>query len=198
MHRLSCLTSQPLACAVAGTLWSLALVGHATPVALVAQVSAEQVTINDNRRAAGSLVADTLTIRLEARLGEWRPDGDDGLAVKVKAFAVENGPLQVPGPLIRVPEGTQIRASIRNRLDESLAIHGLYARPGKPDEATIDPARRDTRLHVSRRQSRDVLLLGGSRRKQHRWRNGWAATRSSPARSLSIRAARPRRRPRAR
>ncbi len=139
MHRLSCLTSQPLACAVAGTLWSLALVGHATPVALVAQVSAEQVTINDNRRAAGSLVADTLTIRLEARLGEWRPDGDDGLAVKVKAFAVENGPLQVPGPLIRVHEGTQIRASIRNRLEESLAIHGLYARPGKPDEATIIP-----------------------------------------------------------
>ena len=165
MHRLSCQMSRPLACAVAGTLWSLAIVGHATPVALVAQVSAEQVTINDNRHAAGSLVGNTLTIRLEARLGEWRPDGDDGLAVKVKAFAVENGPLQVPGPLIRVHEGTQIRASIRNRLEEPLAIHGLYARPGKADDATDHLARRDARLDVSRRQPRDVLLLGGNRRK---------------------------------
>ena len=159
MHRLSCQTSRPLACAVAGTLWSLAIVGHATPVALVAQVSAEQVTINDNRHAAGSLVGNTLTIRLEARLGEWRPDGDDGLAVKVKAFAVENGPLQVPGPLLRVHEGTQIRASIRNRLEEPLAIHGLYARPGKADEATI----------ISPGETRDFTFPAGSPGTYYYW-----------------------------
>ena len=134
MKRTSRHSSRPLVCAVAGTLWLLTSVGHATPVA---QASPELITINDNRHAAGTLVGDTLTIRLEARLGEWRPDGDDGLAVKVKAFAVENGPLQVPGPLIRVHEGTDIRASIRNRLDEPLVIHGLYARPGKADQLTI-------------------------------------------------------------
>jgi FtsP/CotA-like multicopper oxidase with cupredoxin domain len=52
--------------------------------------------------------------------------------VTVRAFAESGGPLQVPAPLIRVTEGTRIRAIVRNTLDEPLFLHGLYSRPGKP------------------------------------------------------------------
>jgi FtsP/CotA-like multicopper oxidase with cupredoxin domain len=102
---------------------------------------AERVAINDNRRAAGTLEGDTLTIRLEARVGEWRPDGDRGLPVSVKAFAVDGGSLQVPGPLIRVREGTRIRAVVRNAIDkEPIALHGFYTRPGKAGVPTVIPS----------------------------------------------------------
>ena len=97
-----------------------------------AQSIPEQVHINDNRRAAGTHEGNTRTIRLEARLGEWRPDGDAAPALTVRAFAESGGPLQVPGPLIRVSEGTRIRAIVRNTLDQPLFIHGFYTRPGKP------------------------------------------------------------------
>jgi manganese oxidase len=97
-----------------------------------AQSAPEPIQINDNRRAAGTLEDNTRTIRLEARLGEWRPDGDAAPAVTVRAFAESGGPLQVPGPLIRVTEGARIRAIVRNTLDEPLVIQGFYSRPGKP------------------------------------------------------------------
>ncbi|HET7218605.1 MAG TPA: multicopper oxidase domain-containing protein [Vicinamibacterales bacterium] len=105
----------------------------------VAQPSLERIAINDNRRTAGVLEASTLTVRLEVRLGEWRPDGDDGHAVVVKAFAEGNGPPQVPGPLIRVVEGTRIRAVVRNRLDEPVFVHGFYTRPGEPTAVAAIP-----------------------------------------------------------
>ena len=106
--------------------------------------SAEPIAINDNRQAAGTMVGDALTIRLEARSGEWHPDGDANPGVIVNAFGVEGGPLQIPAPLIRVTEGTEIRAVVRNRLDgQSLAIHGMYTRPSpasSPVPAVIIPA----------------------------------------------------------
>ncbi len=86
----------------------------------------ERISINDNRRSAGALAAGVLTLRLEVREGEWRPDGDSAPAVVVRAFAEEGKALQVPGPLVRVPLGTTIRATVRNRLgDSTLVIHGL-------------------------------------------------------------------------
>ena len=93
---------------------------------------AERISINDNRRAAGTLKDNVLTVRLEARIGQWHPDKDSDPPIMVKAFAVEGGPLQIPGPMLRVPEGTEVRAIVRNRLDgDPLAVHGLYSRPGK-------------------------------------------------------------------
>ena len=68
--------------------------------------SPELVAINDNRTPAGTLTNGTLTIRLEARLGEWHPDADSDPGIVVEAFAEEGKPLQIPGPVIRVVEGT--------------------------------------------------------------------------------------------
>jgi FtsP/CotA-like multicopper oxidase with cupredoxin domain len=102
-----------------------------------ATAALERIAINDNRHAAGSLSAGVLAIRLEARTGRWFPDGDANPGVVVNAFAMDGGPLQIPGPLIRVPEGTEIRAVVRNRLDQTLAIHGLYSRPGRAQRAAV-------------------------------------------------------------
>ena len=87
--------------------------------------STELIVANDNRIPAGALANSTLTIRLEARLGQWHPDGNSSPGVTVKAFSANGGPLHVPGPLIRVRQGTTVRASVRNGTREPLAVHGL-------------------------------------------------------------------------
>jgi FtsP/CotA-like multicopper oxidase with cupredoxin domain len=93
--------------------------------------TAEPIAINDNRVAAGTLHDGILTVRLEARVGEWRPDGEHDPGIEVMAFGVEGQPLQIPGPLLRVTEGTEIRAFVRNGLvAEPLTLHGLYTRRG--------------------------------------------------------------------
>ena len=99
--------------------------------------SPERIKINDNRTPAGIRSDGILTIRLEARLGTWHPDRDTDPGVVVKAFGVENGPLQIPGPIIRVREGTEVRVRVRNSLTDSLAMHGLYERPGRNTAAVV-------------------------------------------------------------
>ena len=44
----------------------------------------QRITVNDNRVPAGTLADRTLTVRLEARSGEWHPDraSDPGVVVK--------------------------------------------------------------------------------------------------------------------
>jgi FtsP/CotA-like multicopper oxidase with cupredoxin domain len=95
---------------------------------------------NDNRRPAGRLRDGVLTLRLEARNGMWYPEGPDGLARAVAAFAEEGGPLQNPGPLIRVPAGKEVRVIVRNLLGEALTMHGLGAQRGiAADSVRIEP-----------------------------------------------------------
>jgi FtsP/CotA-like multicopper oxidase with cupredoxin domain len=87
------------------------------------------IAINDNRMAAGTLTGEALTVRLDARVGTWRPDRDSDPGVVVKAFAADDGPLLVPGPMLRVREGTEIKVQVRNSLSDPLVMHGLHARP---------------------------------------------------------------------
>lgn len=134
----------------------------------------ETIAINDNRVPAGTLEGATLTVRLETREGEWHPDGDKDPGVKVLAFALEGGPLQIPGPVIRVTEGTEVRAFIRNRLEkEPLVVHGLYTRPGAsaPDAITIEPG-----------QVREIRFLAGSPGTYYYWGATNNATVASRAR----------------
>jgi len=90
----------------------------------------DRIQINDNRAPAGTLRAGVLTIHLEARDGIWHPDADSGLGVTVRAFAADGGPLEIPGPLVRVPLGTEIHASITNATTGRgpLVLHGLNTR----------------------------------------------------------------------
>jgi FtsP/CotA-like multicopper oxidase with cupredoxin domain len=120
----------------------------------------EQIAVNDNRVSAGALQNGVLTIRLDARVGEWHPDGDADAGITVRAFGEEGKPLQIPGPLIRVPKGTEIHAFVRNSLDSTLYVHGLYMR-GAPGGDTVQIAAgsvREVRFNAGR--ARDLLLLG--------------------------------------
>ena len=89
----------------------------------------ERVSANDNRQSAGTLRDGMLTVRLEARIGEWHPDGDDAPGADVPAFAEAGKPPQIPGPLIRAVAGTRVTATVRNGLpNDTLVVHGLYTR----------------------------------------------------------------------
>ncbi|HEX9395081.1 MAG TPA: multicopper oxidase domain-containing protein, partial [Gemmatimonadales bacterium] len=87
------------------------------------------VRSNDNRQPAGTLALGVLTLRLEARLGTWHPDGDDAPGAAVPAFAEWGRAPEIPGPLIRVPAGTDVAITLRNALAATLIVHGLSPRP---------------------------------------------------------------------
>ena len=93
---------------------------------------------NDNRVPAGRLRGDTLELRLEVRMATWRPEADSGPAIEVAAFAEEGRAPEIPAPLIRVPAGTIIVASVRNALaDSTIAVHGLVTHPSARDDSLM-------------------------------------------------------------
>jgi len=90
----------------------------------------EQIRINDNLRPAGTLRAGVLSLRLDTRLGTWHPDGDDAPGATVQAFAEVGRELQIPGPVVRVPAGTEVAVTVTNSIPGTvLTLHGLVARP---------------------------------------------------------------------
>src|SRR5262250_1954244 len=110
-------------------LASLILLGSGCRL-LKAESGEQRVVANSNQAPAGGLHNGQLTVRLEAAMGEWSPEENDGPALKVAAFREEGGRLSTPGPLLRMPEGTEIDATLYNRLDQPLTVHKLHGRPG--------------------------------------------------------------------
>jgi FtsP/CotA-like multicopper oxidase with cupredoxin domain len=95
---------------------------------------------NDNRAGAGVLRDGVLTVRLVARAAAWRPDGPAGCALSVRAFAEEGRPTRIPGPMIRVRSGTEVRVSVRNALGTALWLRGLQGRDAHVlDSAEVAP-----------------------------------------------------------
>src|SRR5687767_5807654 len=66
-----------------------------------------RVIPNDNRTPAGTLRDGVLTLRMVAQPAVWRPEGPDGPELPVYAFTEEGKRPQIPGPLVRVPVGTE-------------------------------------------------------------------------------------------
>lgn len=83
---------------------------------------------SDNERSAGQLEDGILALDLEVLRGRWRPYGEEGGAVAVLAFAEAGEAPQVPGPMARVPPGTEVAVRITNPLDAELEIQGLSGR----------------------------------------------------------------------
>ena len=108
----------------------------AVPLSLSATASVPVAVSNDNRTPAGQLSNGVLTVHLDMRSADWFPNGvdKDDKAVPIYAFAEEGKPAQDPGPLIRIEEGTQIHAIVRNSLKVPITVHGLHTRPGKMDD----------------------------------------------------------------
>src|SRR5215472_4102070 len=98
------------------------------------------ISANDNRVPAGRLEAGVLTLHLELRKGLWRPETPDGRdqgasvetprTIDVYAFAEEGHQLQMPGPLIRVSQGTELHVSVHNLLPVAVTVYGLELHPG--------------------------------------------------------------------
>jgi hypothetical protein len=111
-----------------------------------------EVAINDNRKPAGEFRKGVYYIKLEARMGYWYPETHDGKPIKIKAFAEIGKQLQVPGPLIRIPEGTEIRATVRNSIKGPLVLYGFISRPGKFRDSVI----------INEGETREIVFNAGS------------------------------------
>jgi len=99
----------------------------------------ESISPNDNRHSAGTLANGVLTIKLEARAGVWRPEGENSRAIEVAAWAEEGKALSTPGPVIRVPVGTEVRATVHNTFDRPLSVYGLGKTRGMSDSVVVAP-----------------------------------------------------------
>jgi len=124
-------------CAAIPTLLLLATFG------LTAQPSPDTassaILANSNRVPAGKLENGILTLHLLLQKGDWYPEADTGPSMKVYAFAEEGKEPQIPGPLIRVPAGTQIEITLHNLLSAPAIVHGLHLHPGETTDAVQVP-----------------------------------------------------------
>jgi FtsP/CotA-like multicopper oxidase with cupredoxin domain len=113
--------------------------------------SLPQVLANDNRTPAGQLKNGVLNLRLELRAGVWYPEEEGGGHRDVYAFAEEGQAPQSSGPLIRVPQDTQIHATIHNTLPLAAKVYGLHRHPGDPQDA----------VKVAPGETRELQFLAG-------------------------------------
>ena len=91
---------------------------------------------NDNRTPAGTVKEGTLTLRLVMRAARWYPDGPSGCALRVHTFAEEGRPSQIPGPLIRLRAGTNLRVTVRNDLSSPVWLRGMQDRDARSLDST--------------------------------------------------------------
>jgi FtsP/CotA-like multicopper oxidase with cupredoxin domain len=115
---------------------------------------------NDNRSPAGSLKGGVLTLRIVAQQAAWRPDGPSGCALGVHAFSEEGKPVTIPGPLIRVSSGTEVRVTVRNALATSLWVRGFQDRAAG---STLDST------EVGPGQLREFRFVAVTRGAWHYW-----------------------------
>ena len=97
------------------------------------------VATHDNLKPAGRLQDGVLHLSLWAGLGRWQPQGEKGASQDIQAIGEEGAPLSIPSPLIRVPAGTIVQATMRNALSSPLRLTGLCDRPGACEPVTLAP-----------------------------------------------------------
>ena len=112
----------------------------------------EKIVVNQNRIPAGTLTSGSLSVHLEIREGVWHPESEDGPQLFVQAFGETGKPPQIPGPLLRVPLGTTVHATVSNQLEVKALVYGLNTRPGDPKEA----------LEIPPGGSREVIFVAGA------------------------------------
>ncbi len=157
---------------------------------LTASDTAPQLAVpNDNRSPAGTLRGEVLEVHLEIRWARWRPDPDVDSSVTVLAFAEEGGPATIPGPLLRVPEGTEVHVTIRSKITDSIRV-GLPA-PRHRGPTTSEMAEPTLIVHGIRAGTvpDDTLHVGPGAVRDVRYRAGtpgtymyWAGTVERPLR----------------
>lgn len=91
---------------VALLLLAAALAADVSAHGAAGDVGPPVIQFNDNRTAAGAVQQGVLMLRLDAVTGTWRPEKESGPSRTVHAFAEEGRAPSIPGPLVRVREGT--------------------------------------------------------------------------------------------
>src|SRR5205823_846574 len=92
---------------------------------------------NDNRVAAGRIVKGVLTLNLEARDALWYPEEGASQPIPIAAFAEAGAAPRAPGPMIRVPAGTEMRITVHNALAVPMRLWGLQDRSGSGLDSTV-------------------------------------------------------------
>src|SRR4051794_28932367 len=114
------------------------LLGTAAHLPSSAQgASLPRVVTHENRSAAGTLKGGVLTLNLEITKGDWYPEAESGPHIAVYAFAEAGKAPAIPGPLVRVPVGTKISATVKNALAVPMEMHGLFTRPGREEAVVV-------------------------------------------------------------
>ena len=152
---------------LAGTLLLLS-------VTVVGDQNTPTVICNDNRTPGGTLTNGVLNVHLEARQAVWYPNEDRKAHLVVSAFGEEGHEPQIPGPLLRVPSGVEVAASIRNSLDHAIYVHGLEPRP---ETSTLPPPPTDptttpdatTTLEIPSGAVRQVRFKSGAAGSYYYW-----------------------------
>ena len=120
------------------------------------------IAASDNQEPAGSLDNGVLTVDLVAEEGMWYPSGPEGFGLPMYAFRQADGPLQIPGPLIRVAQNADVVVNIRNALPaETIHLTGFRTDDASPGEVVRIPAG-ETRRGPFSTGLRSTDLLGAS------------------------------------
>lgn len=125
----------------------------------VGDPSLPRIAANTNQHAAGILSEGGLTVELEIREGAFYPEDESGPSLQVFAFAERGKQLQIPGPMIRIPQNTRIHITVHNLIARDVSIHGMHTRPGKNDDT----------LEVAAGATRDVTFTTGSPGAYYYW-----------------------------
>lgn len=125
----------------------------------VGDPSLPRIAANTNQHAAGILSEGELTVELEIRQGAFYPEDESGPSLQVFAFAERGKQLQIPGPMIRVPQETKIHVTVHNLIGKDVLIHGMHTRPGKDDDT----------FEVSAGATRDVRFSSGAPGAYYYW-----------------------------
>jgi len=96
--------------------------------------SLPRIGANTNQHPSGILSEGELTVELDIREGAFYPEDESGPSLQVFAFGERGKELQIPGPMIRVPQDTRIHVTIHNLIARDVLIHGMHSRPGKNDD----------------------------------------------------------------
>jgi FtsP/CotA-like multicopper oxidase with cupredoxin domain len=104
--------------------------------------------VNNNVHPAGNFSGRMLTLSLDIVEAAYQPEGEHDPVVRALAFAESGKAPQIPAPMIRVPVGTTVRLSIRNRSDSALMLGGLRRSL---------PADKDT-LHIAPGATREITF----------------------------------------
>jgi FtsP/CotA-like multicopper oxidase with cupredoxin domain len=114
--------------------------------------AASSIATSNNKETAGTTRNGLTQVRLDIMTGNWHPEEDDGPSLTIQAFAEEGKLPQIPGPTIRLAEGSNVLVTIHNSLRVPAELHGLPPAYGESKDAiTIRPgASRSIRFSASK------------------------------------------------